>query len=110
MVAAGIDVHDCEPAAPNTTGSSAGRGFPVSGGVAAALADRIGDDGGFVPVIIDGLDKKSLKLCDIYINKKAPGNFLEVMACEGGCVCGPGAVAPPNLARKSLTALLEKSG
>ncbi len=38
---------------------------------------------------LNGIDKKSLNLLKLYAAGKLPANFLEVMACPGGCVNGP---------------------
>jgi len=35
------------------------------------------------------LNKKNIGLLRAYAKGKAPGNFIEVMACEGGCISGP---------------------
>ena len=36
------------------------------------------------------LNKKNIALLTGYAKTgKAPGNFIEVMACEGGCITGP---------------------
>ena len=38
---------------------------------------------------ISGIDKKTLALLKVYGMGKLPENFIEVMACPGGCVNGP---------------------
>lgn len=38
---------------------------------------------------INGIDKKTVNLIRLYLSGKLPGNFLEVMACPGGCEHGP---------------------
>jgi len=74
-----------------------GRGFSVSEGVSKAVINQMKKlKIQAVPVIINGLDKKNISLLKAYGNGKAPGNLIEVMACEGGCVCGPGAIAGNN--------------
>ena len=42
---------------------------------------------------INGLDRKSVNLLKLYAKGKLPGNFVEVMACAGGCVGGPCSLA-----------------
>jgi len=39
--------------------------------------------------VIDGITTKSVKQLQLYGLGKLPGNFLEVMACPGGCNNGP---------------------
>lgn len=113
LVGAGIEVPECTPEPPDIAGSVKGRGFPVSGGVSGALRSLTGQSDDFAPVTVNGLDRKTVKLLESWINRQAPGNFIEVMACEGGCMGGPGAVAPLSLARKGLDGFLaatKKSG
>lgn len=38
---------------------------------------------------INGIDKKTARALRLHAAGKAPGNFLEVMSCQGGCVGGP---------------------
>jgi len=42
---------------------------------------------------VDGIDRKSCALLKLYASGKLPANFLEVMACKGGCVNGPCSLA-----------------
>jgi iron only hydrogenase large subunit-like protein len=37
-----------------------------------------------------------------YANGKHPGNFIEVMSCEGGCVAGPNVLSNSKLATTQL--------
>jgi len=41
------------------------------------------------PISVANLNKKNIGLLRAYTKGKAPGNFIEVMACEGGCISGP---------------------
>ena len=109
LVAKDIDVSGCSPCAPDIAGSVRGRGFPVSGGVAEGLSALLKDDPLYKQVRVDGLNRKNINLLKAYAKGKCPGTFLEVMACEGGCISGPGSVCPQNLAKKSLSQFLEKS-
>lgn len=65
-----------------------GRGFSSSQRVANAVKSKLKDPESCHSVFINGLDRKSIKLLSAYA-KKAPGNLIEVMSCEGGCVAGP---------------------
>ena len=80
-----------------------GRGFPISRGVANAIIAKVDPSVTVTPVLIDGLNRKNVKLLNAYA-KKCPGNLVEVMSCEGGCVNGPGVV---NAANKAKT-IIEK--
>lgn len=96
-LAAFLDAEGLDPAkasvqeAPIKGASPWGRGFAVSGGVAAAIQQELaaqGADVEFKPVRANGLEE-----CKRYLALaragKLPGNFLEGMACIGGCVGGP---------------------
>lgn len=102
LAALEIDPEKMEAAAVEPGASPWGRGFPVSGGVATALAAELKAQGAAVeltPVVANGLEE-----CKRYLTLaragKLPGNFLEGMACVGGCVGGPAAlVEAPQSAR-----------
>jgi len=66
----------------------AGRGFARAGGVISAVAQMY-PQLGVKPVQVSNLNKKNIGLLRAYAKGKAPGNFIEVMACEGGCISGP---------------------
>ena len=67
---------------------SEARGFALSGGVIAAVnAQNLKID--VKTLSVDGLNKKSINLLKAFSKGKAPAQFIEVMACEGGCIAGP---------------------
>jgi len=72
--------HDCAP--------MSGRGFARAGGVISAVAQMY-PQLGVKPIQVANLNKKNIGLLRAYTKGKAPGNFIEVMACEGGCISGP---------------------
>jgi len=66
-----------------------GRAYAASGGVANSVLE-IKPDSGIKPLLVNGLDKKKIKMLKAFGKTgKASGNFIEVMACEGGCIAGP---------------------
>ena len=65
-----------------------GRGFARAGGVISAI-QTLYPNVGVKPVSVANLNKKNIALLRAYAKGKAPGNFIEVMACEGGCISGP---------------------
>ena len=65
-----------------------GRGFARAGGVINAVQTMY-PNLGVKPVQVANLNKKNVSLLRAYAKGKAPGNFIEVMACEGGCISGP---------------------
>ncbi len=98
FVAKGIDVAQCESSVIDNPAMKIGRMFPVSGGVTGAIKEVIGSEDGFNPVLIDGLSKQSIKTLKTFAKGLCPGNFVEVMSCEGGCVAGPGVLSNPKIA------------
>ena len=108
FAARGIDIEQSQDADFDLAGLAEGRGFPVSGGVTEAVKAYIGDRAPLAPLGIDGLDKRSAKRLKSYV-KKCPGNFVEIMGCEGGCIAGPSGVRPGKKAVKKLQRFLEES-
>jgi len=71
-----------------------GRMFARSGGLTEAIEEVIKEenvDVDFKPVICSGLKECDISLKLAEFNKLA-GNFIEGMACKGGCIGGPGAI------------------
>lgn len=85
-----IDPMECE-ASPLDNASYHGRIFARTGGVTEAIKNSILEQNlifDLKPVVCDGLEEcdKALKLAKV---GKLNGNFIEGMACKGGCVNGP---------------------
>ncbi len=82
--------------------SGFGRSFAHSGGVAAAVAQGLKEHG--ADFKLNAVSCSGLAQCKIELLKFAKGvggvNFLEGMACEGGCVQGPSVLtrSPKNAA------------
>lgn len=82
-----IKPADCEEIVLKNIDGEA-RGFALSGGVIAAIrAQNLQID--IKSLSVDGLNKKSINLLKAFSKGKAPAQFIEVMACEGGCIAGP---------------------
>ena len=93
---------------PNT-GSIYGRKFAQSGGVFDAVAESLQENDVELSVACvkcNGADecKKALLLLK---NGKLTEDFIEGMACEGGCIAGPAAIAPVNQVRQARAKLLQ---
>ncbi len=102
FVAKGIDVGTCDSEESELPAGNIGRAFPVVGGVADAIVKGVEGKCECKPIVIDGLNKKSITLLKAYAKGKCPGNFIEVMSCEGGCVAGPGVISNPKIATKKV--------
>ncbi len=69
-------------------------GFANSGGVMGAVKAYLGPQKAapIQGIEVANLDKKNIGLLRTYAKTgKAPGHFIEVMACPGGCITGPSA-------------------
>lgn len=89
-----IEVEKCEEGVLDNA-SYFGRIFARSGGVTEAIkhvAENEEFDKTIEPVICDGLEecKKALTLASL---NRLKGNFIEGMACKGGCICGPASLS-----------------
>ena len=80
-------------------GTGYGRGFAVSGGVAAAVADTIAHLEPERKVEIERADglRECRKMMMMAKAGKYNGYLLEGMACPGGCVAGAGTIAPVSM-------------
>lgn len=103
FIASKIDVQKMESSELKTI-SAESRGYAISGGVAHAVKTEAKRDDLEV-VQIDGLSKQSIKELKRF-GKKCPGNFVEVMSCEGGCIAGPNVISNPKLASRQLKKML----
>ena len=103
-----IDIAECKDVPSDITGHLEGRGFPVSGGVTDGIKAGVGERGELNPVAVNGLDRKSVKALKKYLTN-CPGNFIEIMGCNGGCIAGPAGVVPGSRAARKLSKLLKES-
>ena len=95
-----------DPEGDFTAGSAAGRGFAVGGGVAAAVAQLIGEmePGKTIPIEYgDGL-RECRKMLTLARAGKYNGYLLEGMGCPGGCVAGAGTIRPVKTAANRVAA------
>ena len=96
--AKGIDFNKIEedPEEKLENGAAFGRGFAVSGGVAAAVAETISHLAPDRKVQIESANslRDCRKMLALAKAGKRDGYLLEGMACPGGCVAGAGTIAP----------------
>ena len=97
-----VDFHSLPDDDALNQGTSAGRGFAVSGGVAGAVTELIRQeqpDLELKTVRAEGL-RECRKLMTMAKAGKYKGYLLEGMACPGGCVAGAGTILPVEKAAK----------
>ena len=91
-----IDVMACEawpvPRPANPTARNFARSCGVTEAVLTEATAKI-PDFKLNAKQINGIDRKSCTMLKLYASGKLPVNFLEVMACSGGCVNGPCSLA-----------------
>lgn len=102
MVAMGVDAFsDNSTVELDAAIDPSSRGYAASGGVMAAVAKKVGDKAEIRPVVIDGITKQTIREMRGFA-KACPGNMVEVMACEGGCVNGCNVIANPKVATRQV--------
>lgn len=100
----GLDIEAAEPHVPEFKAVREAHAFSHAGGVAGAVKAYLKLDVDKLNHIqVSNLDKKNIGTLTAYARTgKAPGNFIEVMACEGGCITGPSAFNSGPGGRKRL--------
>ena len=85
-------------------------GFAQNGGVMGAVLSYLKADADKVHGIqVSDLNKKNIGVLKAYATRgMAEGNFIEVMACEGGCISGPDIYNDTNAGRRQLNKELGK--
>ena len=89
-----IDPSNCQETPTEAT--SYGRRFSGAGGVSEAVMKAVAEMGCTDPIKAkgcSGLKECKVALAMLNVNK-LPEDIIEGMACEGGCMAGPGSIAP----------------
>ena len=104
LVAMNIDLAEIKEEADLCHASGSGRHYATSGGVAEALKLNIMNNHPESEVIIEKADnlKDCKKMLLLARAGKSKANLLEGMACPGGCVGGPGILAPIRQTEKEV--------
>lgn len=91
--------------------SALGRGFAESGGVAGAVASVIAELEPGRTVLYEKANglHECVRLMKLAKAGKKNGYLLEGMACPGGCIGGPGVLAPLQKAQRALTAFKDQA-
>ena len=88
-----------------STGTSLGRGFAVTGGVAAAVKAAIAEIDPDREVLVEHADglRECRKMLMMAKTGKYNGYLLEGMGCPGGCVAGAGTITPVKKSTAAVT-------
>lgn len=105
-----IDIETLEPAQMDQA-SGYGRAFAASGGVSAAVKRALEEKN--VDFDVKAVPCSGIKDCKVALLKAAKGmldgNFIEGMACEGGCIMGPGQILRRPKNKADLTQHVKQS-
>lgn len=87
----GIQMEQAQPYVVDFSSVREAHGFGQSGGVMGAVKAYLKADGDKISAVqVSDLNKKNIGTLRAYAKTgKAAGQFIEVMACEGGCITGP---------------------
>lgn len=105
FVAADQDVAEKSEKGFEESCSAEGRAFPVSGNVASGIKAMTQCR----TMLIDGLDKKNMAKLKALKKIAKDTDFVEVMACSGGCIAGPGRLGSRKNALKCNQELCGRS-
>lgn len=104
----GIDLEKVTPFKPAVSSYKAAHGFAQAGGVIGAVKYILKDEQ-LNAMQVTNLDTKNVSMLKIYGKTgKAPSPFIEVMACEGGCVTGSCIYNDKQTAQRLLKEALAK--
>ncbi len=110
LVGMSIDITASPAYAMNYSSVREAHGFAQAGGVMGAVQSYLGADAAKITAAqISDLHKKNIALLRAYSKTgKSPTQFIEVMACEGGCITGPSANKASADGKRQLTKELAK--
>ena len=105
----GIDIAQQEAFNIPVSSSKFAHGFAQINGVTQAVLNEINGEFTFSATLVANLTKKNVALLRAYGKSgKAPVQFIEVMACEGGCISGPANHEIYDKARQTYNKELQK--
>ena len=104
FIARDIDLKKCEEKPLDLKkATNIGRGFPATGGVSQGVEKSLKNgDVELKPALIDGFTRQNVRMLNVYAKGNCPGNLVEVMSREGGCIAGPGVIMKYSTAKKKL--------
>ncbi len=106
-----IKIEEAQPFTVLRNSVREAHGFAQAGGVINAVKVYLKEDqdASLNTIQVANLTKKNVALLRAYAKTgKAPGQFIEVMACEGGCVTGPCVHGDRSAGQKQLLKELTK--
>lgn len=106
----GIEIQHVQPYAVGYASVREAHGFAQAGGVMGAIQAYLGEEAKrFSAIQVADLNKKNIGLLRAAAKTgKSQGQFIEVMACAGGCISGPSANNDAISGRRQLNQELIK--
>lgn len=106
----GIEITQAQPFTVGYTSVREAHGFAQAGGVMGAIQAYLGEEAKkFSALQVADLNKKNIGLLRAAAKTgKSQGQFIEVMACAGGCISGPSANNDAMNGRRQLNQELIK--
>ncbi len=102
-----IEVEEMAPLHIDEKAYIHSHGYGHTGGVANAVEQHLGKKVNYLAV--SNLNRKNIALLKAYAKTgKCPAKFIEVMACEGGCVTGPVIHNDKSASQTNYTKALEE--
>lgn len=111
FIAKGVEPSEMEVDEEIEDASFTGREYALGGGVARAVVARIKEIDPERKVVVEGADGLSecVKLVRLAKAGLKDGKLLEGMACEQGCIGGPGTIVPRHRSKKAVQEFAKKS-
>jgi iron only hydrogenase large subunit-like protein len=76
--------------------------------VAKAVSNCLGQQHPVKPLIIQGIDKESIRHLKMLAKRPDEHNFIEVMNCANGCIGGGSNLAKPTVAKRQIENFIQK--
>ncbi len=111
FLAKGIEPAEIEIEDEMMDASETGRNYAVSGGVAEAVVKRAQEIRPGIEIDVENAEglANCVKLAQLAKLGKKDGKLIEGMACQGGCVGGPGTVVAKNKTGKAVKTFAKES-
>lgn len=106
FVAKHIELASLEPTKLKQLPSGFGRGYALTGGVAASIQAL---DKEAKPVIVNGLNHQTLRELKNIAKGNVDGNLVEVMTCEQGCIGGTHSLCSTKISAKRITDIAKQT-
>ena len=100
LIAAGIEISECEDYSVKENISSHARGFAWNGGVSQAVAVHL-PTLDFENIQFNGIERRFERQLKTVLKSSKPA-LVEVMSCEGGCLGGCSSIVNEKAGRRQL--------